>query len=94
MRVEKWVDFGQNVTVEIGMDDIRAALAECFEVVTRDRLGESGPNRADILRALSSISSFLEALTDKQIGMLTDSQKAVIHDFLREQATRFAGSRP
>ena len=93
MRVEKWVDFGQNVTVNIGMDDIRAALAECFEVVTSDRLGESGPNRADILYALASIGSFLRALTDEQIGMLTDSQKTVIHEFLREQATRFAGSR-
>ena len=93
MRVEKWVDFGQNVTVNIGMDDIRAALAECFEVITRDRLGEDGPNKAEVLYALSSIGSFLRALTDEQIGMLTDSQKTVIHEFLREQATRFAGGR-
>ena len=89
MQIRKWVDMGQEVKVEIGMEDIRAALSECFETVTQDRLGEEGPNRAEVVMAINSIANFLNALTDSHIEKLTDVQRDVIHNFLSRSAERF-----
>jgi hypothetical protein len=92
MKVQKWVDFGQDVTVDIGLDDVRAAIAEAFEVVTRDRFEESGPNRNDVLIAIDSLGKFLKALTDAQIALLSDEQRKVVSNFLTEQSKRFGGA--
>lgn len=89
MKVSKWVDMGQEVDVEISVEDIRCALAEAFSAVTEDRLGEPGPSRQDIARALNLIAQFLKALTDGQIDMLTFGQRFAIEKFLSEQTVRF-----
>jgi len=91
MKVRKWVDMGQEVTIEIGVDDVRAALAEAFAVVTEDRLGEPRPNRAEIAMTFNSIGTFLRAITDEQIGILNPQQRELICKFLTEQAARFGG---
>lgn len=89
MRVSKWVDMGQEVEIEIGMEEIRAALSECFAVVTDDRLGEEGPNRAEVAYALNSVGTFLNALTIEHIGKLNSAQRETIRIFLLTQAERF-----
>lgn len=89
MKIRKWVDMGQEVNVEVGVDDIRAALQEAFAVVTTDRLGEPGPNRAEILMAINNIGTFLKAITPAQISFLTFGQCDMIWKFLSDQAARF-----
>jgi hypothetical protein len=90
MRVRKWVDFGQEVDVEIGMEDVRAALSESFGEVTQDRLGEPGPNRGELTSALSHIATFLRALTAEHIALLNAEQRKVVKGFLSDSAERFS----
>ena len=92
MKVSKWIDMGQEVEVEIGMDDIRAALNEAFSRVTTDPLGEEGPNVRTVMMAFNGLANFLNALTDAQIAMLTSVQQDVIRNFLARSAERFAGA--
>lgn len=89
MKVRKWVDFGQEVEVNIGADDIRAALAEAFETIAGDRLGENGPNRNDVCMALNNIAGFLNGITDQQIGLLYPTQRSTVEQFLLKAAQRF-----
>jgi hypothetical protein len=89
VKLSKWVDMGQEVEVEIGVDDIRAALGEAFEVVTRDPLGEEGPSRFDVIRALNMIGAFLNALTDEQIALLTDPVRRNVQTYLAKTSERF-----
>jgi len=93
MRVTKWVDLGQEVEIEIGADDIRLALAEAFANVTNDRLGEEGPNRAEIAYTLNSIGAYLKAMTAEHIALLTSAQRETIKLFLTEQAKRYEESK-
>jgi hypothetical protein len=89
MRIRKWVDIGQDIDIDIGLDDIRCAMAEAFQNVTQDRLGEPGPNRAEIMMTFNDIAIFLKAVTNAQISMMTLGQIDTIHRFLTTQAERF-----
>lgn len=90
MKVSKWVDFGQEVEVELSMEDVRAALNEAFYEVTReDRLGEPGPTNGEVMMAFNNIGGFLRALTGQQIAQMKPTQREVIGKFLAEQATRY-----
>jgi len=80
---------GQEVEIEIGMEDVRAALAESFQTITTDRLGEPGPNAAEFKMALSQIGTFLNAVTDEHIALLTLDARKVISNFLSGNAARF-----
>jgi hypothetical protein len=91
MRVSKWVDMGQEVKIEIGVDDVRAALTEGFHAVTAGRLGEPGPLPQEVLIAFNDIAIFLRALSDQQIALLKPKQRELIHTFLFEQTERFSG---
>jgi hypothetical protein len=78
--------------VEVGVtsEDVRIALAESFDRVTRDPLGEPGPGRWDVTQALNNIAAFLNALTDAQIGLLLPAQRSTAASYLSKQAERFA----
>jgi hypothetical protein len=89
MKISKWVDMGQEVDIEIDFNDIRVALAEAFEPITRERLGEEGPSCGDVGRALNSMAAFLNALTDEHIAQLTAMQRSVIGRFLADTSLRF-----
>lgn len=89
MKIRKWVDFGQEVDVEIGMEDIRSALGEAFSNVTADRLGEERPNRGNVARALNSIAGFLNALTDEHVALLSSAARSTVRTFLVKAADRF-----
>lgn len=91
MKVSKWVDFGQEVEVELSMEDVRAALSEAFHEVTReDRLGEPGPTNGEVMMAFNNLAGFLRAFTDEQIAQMKPAQREVIGKFLAEQAARYA----
>jgi len=90
MKVSKWVDIGQEVEIEIGVDDVRAALAEGFHAATEDRLGEPGPLPSEVIYALNDMAIFLRALSDSQIAMLKPKQRELVREFLSEQSQRFA----
>jgi len=92
MRISKWVDFGAEVDIEIDFHDVRAALGEAMARVTEERFEEGFeevPTRFDVARALDSIGTFFNALTDEQIGLLTDAQQKLCADFLEWNAGRF-----
>jgi hypothetical protein len=90
MKISKWVDMGQEVEIEIGVDDIRASLSECFERATGDELDGDGPNRHQIIYTIDALAKFLRAMTDRHIDCLTHEQRKVIETFLAEQSKRYA----
>lgn len=94
MKVSKWVDMGQEVEIEVGVDDIRGALAEAFARVTNDRLGEDGPTAQEVMFAFNSIAQFLRAITNEQISHMNVHQLATIAGFLDTQAKRYAQAEP
>ena len=89
MKVSKWVDFGQDVQIDIGVEDVRSALNEAFHVVSADRLGEPGPNRPEVSYALNDIAIFLKAMRDEHIAKLTPGVREKVAAFLMEQSVRF-----
>ncbi len=89
MKVSKWVDMGAEVDVEIGVDDVRAALGEAFSRVTQEHLGEEGPSAHDVKCALYSIGTFLNAMTDEHIALLEPKPREIVRAFLFKNAERF-----
>ena len=87
MKVTKWVDMGADVTVDIGADEVRNALAEAFANANQEP--EDAINVHDILCAFNCIGSFLRAFTDEQIASLNEKQRGIIGTFLAEAAVRF-----
>lgn len=92
MKVSKWVDMGAHVEVEIGADDIRAALSEAFERAM-DR-SEEPPVMHDIMVALNSIGAFLNGLEDSTINRFNARQRRLTSDFLAAAALRFSVTEP
>jgi hypothetical protein len=87
MKVTKWVDYGCEVEVEVGADDIRSALNEAFYAVNQNE--EEAINIHDILYAFSSIAAFLIAFSEEQITLLKPAQRKTIAEFLTKQGERF-----
>ncbi len=87
MKVTKWVDMGAEVTIDIGADEIRNALAEAFANTNQEL--EKAVNVHDILSAFNCIGSFLRAFTDEQIAALKPTQREIVGRFLMEAALRF-----
>ena len=97
MKVSKWVDMGQEVEIEIGIEDVRIAMCEAFHVVTRDNLGEPGPANGEVMRkAFNNLAGrFLRApFTDEQITQLKPEPREVWAEFLNEESSRLGGIPP
>jgi hypothetical protein len=89
MKISKWVDMGAEVDIEIGLDDVRGTLAEAFANITDDRLGEPGPNAAEVRKTLNMVGQFLKALTDEQIELIGRPSRMIVGAFLAAQAKRY-----
>ncbi len=89
MKISKWVDMGQEVEIDIDVDDIHSALAEAFSNITEDRLGEEKPTTRDVLRVFNTIAQFLKAITDEQIAGMAPVPAGVVATFLDLQAQRY-----
>lgn len=88
MKISKWVDFGQEVEVDIDVNDIRGALSEAFATVEGVDFDER-PTAREICSALNRIGSFLNAVTDEHIEKLNESQRETIAEYLATAAMRF-----
>lgn len=89
MKVTKWVEFSQEVEIEIGADDIRCAVSEAFGRVNARDIDDS-PNRYDVSQALNSIGTFLNGLTDEHISLLSPAARQTVAAFLGKHAERFS----
>lgn len=88
MKVSKWVDFGQEVDVDINLQDISAAIGEAWERVTVERFEEE-PTRNDVIQAMSRSLTYFKALKDEQIALLLPEQRQRCAELLSETADRF-----
>ena len=87
MRITKWVDIGDEVDIDIDVNDIRGALTEAF---ARTEQGfEELPTITDILRAFNVIGGFLNAFEQQHIDRLNLAQRSMIAAYLSKAADRF-----
>lgn len=89
MRIRKIVQTEQEISIDIGIDDIAEALLETFKDAKHNP-GCDPPKTNQVTWALSHVGQFLRALTDDQISMLNAHQRQLVVEFLTEQAKRFA----
>jgi hypothetical protein len=89
MKVTTWVDFSKEVEVGISAEDIRCALTEAFEAAKPDPQDERTPAIHTILRALNSMATFLNGLTDEHIARMKPGQRKLTREFLLKNADRF-----
>jgi hypothetical protein len=87
VKVSQWVDFGQEVEVEICVEDIRIAMQEDLDRSAADPLGEA-ESRFDFKRALSSIHAFVKGIRPGQIETLSPAARKTVASGFRELADR------
>lgn len=80
MKVSKWVEHSSEIEIDLGMEDIRAAIAEA--------LLSGRPH--DINGSLNTVGVFLRAFTDEQILALSPKVREIVRIFLSEAALRFS----
>ena len=86
MTIKKWVEFSQEVDVEIGGDEVALAFQEAWGRI--DDI-DGVPNRHAIIRALGRVGTFFKALSDAQIADLNVKQRETIRKFLETEAVRW-----
>ena len=77
MRIDKYIDFSQEVEIELSSEDIYLILEEDAESVPV------------VLRCLNSVATFLKGVPEARIAEMTNEQKTIIRDFLSEQSGRY-----
>lgn len=76
MKIEKWVEFGQEIEIDINAEDISLIL------------GESGTPK-DVMWEINKIANYMKGIPEKLINELPDTTREVIKTFFKEQAKRF-----
>jgi len=77
MRIDKFIDFSQEVEIELSSDDINLILQEdsaCLSIV---------------LSNLNSVASFLKGIPSDIINELSDGQRKIIKEFLINESERY-----
>lgn len=83
MKVTKWVEFEKEVEIEIGADDIRAALADLA----------GSPERVFQANAiLNAVAQSLRGIPNDLINEMSSEARATVAAFLGEQKARFENS--
>ena len=77
MKIQKWVDYSQEVEIELSAEDIQLIF---------DSDSDSLPS---IFRCLNSVAAFLKGISDGKIEEMDPGQRKVITEFLTTQAARF-----
>lgn len=77
MKVKTWVEFSEEVEVEVSVEDMVAAFSDFPE-----------PNET-WLRIINRLASLLNRLPDDEIAKWKLTHQELIADFLMKQATRF-----
>jgi len=86
VTIKKWVDFSQEIDVEIDGREVALAFREAWDVVTHN---DDVPRRDDIIRAIGKVGTFLNALTDEQIADLNIKQRETVRKFLETEVIRW-----
>ena len=91
MKVRTWIDVSQEVDVVIDLEDISAAVAESLaRVHITDDLDGSPVSLVGFTDFINVIAKCLKGVTDEQIALLNEAQRALIRTHLEEQAERYA----
>ncbi|HEA68602.1 MAG TPA: hypothetical protein ENI07_17525 [Desulfobacterales bacterium] len=77
MKIDKYIDFSQEIEIELSSEDIYLILSEDAESVPV------------VLQCLNSVASFLKGVPEARIAEMTNEQKTIIRDFLSEQSGRY-----
>jgi hypothetical protein len=88
MKVSQYVNFSQEIEIEVGVDDIRAAFAEELAEIKRPVSDHA------IKQMLNVVGQFFNALTEDQIATLTPQARSTVQQYLVKQAQRFALAEP
>jgi hypothetical protein len=80
VKITKWVESSQEVTIEIGTDDVICALLEGSENYT--------PKQA-VFTAVNNLAQVFRKLPDSAIAELSPKARTLIADFFSEQEKRF-----
>lgn len=84
MRVRKVVQAEQEVSIEIGWEDIHEALVEAKEEMERD------PERRNAVTCLLNyVAQVLKAVSDDQIKAMQSGPRDIVRLFLESQAKRY-----
>lgn len=78
MKIEKKIDVMATVDVEITLEDIVEAIAECTD------------HPGSIVRGINNCYKFLKAIPDEAITEMNPEKRKVIFNGLNEQVVRFA----
>ena len=73
MRIQKWVSFEHEVTVDITAEDIAQSLYESD----------------DILVVLNNVAGVLKGVKDDMIAKMSAGQREMVREFLTVQAARY-----
>jgi hypothetical protein len=87
MRVKAWIEISKEIEVDVSVKDISAALDEAFTAASGNE-----PNARNVLLALNDIAQFLKGISDEQIRSMQPSPRALVAEFLGQQAARFAAA--
>ena len=79
MRVKAFVSLEQEVEVDIGPDEIAAAIGE----------GEHEDNVFLVQRAMNNFATFMNGVPDDLIAKMTPHARSITREYLAKQAARF-----
>lgn len=78
MRIEKQVECLVDVEVDVSLEDITDAIAECVDT------------ERSVLRGVTNCHRFLQAIPDEIIAGLNDHQRETVFNAMTVQVNRFA----
>jgi hypothetical protein len=79
MKIKKWIDYSQEVEIDLSSEDISLILGEC----------EGADGVKNTFYEINSIATFLKGIPDSIITEMSDGQKEAISAFFEEQGKRF-----
>ena len=77
MKIRKYVEFADEIQIDISAEEIRDALLEDPE------------NKNTVMIALNRISQFLKAVPDSIVDQFNDYQRVLIRNAFNDFARRF-----
>ncbi len=80
MMVKAWVEFEQEVEVEVSIADVMSSIAELAQ-------GDQEPMLID---CITRVHRVLKEVPQERIDAMSDKQRSIIHDAFIVQASRFS----
>ena len=77
MRISKWVQFDQDVEIDLSAEDIQTIF------------DNDESSLAYVLYGLNNVACFLKGVSDQKIGEMSEAQRKEVVNFLSTQAERY-----